>query len=96
MRIVWAKETKDDFRRFDDFLGSINPDAAQRAVQAIREGTIRLIEQPEIGKSLDDGTDRRELFIQFGQRGYVLRYIIDREARRIVILRVWHSLEDRR
>lgn len=35
----------------------------------------------------------RELFVTFGARGYVIRYRIDKDH--IVIVRVWHSLEQR-
>jgi len=47
---------------------------------------------PGIGKRLE-GRDDRELFVPFGQRGYVIRYQLDADD--IVILRIWHSLEDR-
>jgi len=52
MHIVWAEETKDDFRRFDEFLSPINPDAASRAAQTIREKTKVLAIYPEIGTRL--------------------------------------------
>ena len=95
MRIVWAEETKDDFRRFDEFLNPVNPDANRRAVQAIRDQVQILIDNPEAGKAINDGSGRRELLISFGKRGYILRYIPDYEARLIRIIRVWHGLEDR-
>lgn len=95
MRIFWAEETKDDFRRFDEFLSPINPDAARRAAQTIREKTKVLAIYPEIGTSLDDGTGRREFYIQFGKGGYVLSYTPDYDADMVRILRIWHSREDR-
>lgn len=95
MQIVWAEETRDDFRRFDEFLNPVSPDAALRAVKAIRDQVQILENNPEAGLSMDDNSGRRELFINFGQRGYVLRYIPDYEAKLIRIIRVWHSLENR-
>lgn len=43
---------------------------------------------------MPDETGRRELVVPFGVRSYVLRYIIDNDGN-VVILRVWHSREDR-
>jgi len=40
---------------------------------------------------MDDGSNRRELILQFGSGAYVLRYVLDGNI--IVIIRVWHSKE---
>jgi len=95
MRIVWASDTKEDFARLNDFLIPFNEDVARRAVNSIREGPKVLADFPDRGRPMNDGTGRRELFIRFGQRGYVLRYKADKDAGLVKILRVWHSLEDR-
>lgn len=42
---------------------------------------------------MNDGTERRELFLPFGKAGYVLRYMIDNQT--VVIIRAWHSREHR-
>lgn len=95
MRIIWARETKDDFKRFNEFLTPINPSAALAAVEAINEQVMMLVDYPEAGTSLDDDTERRDLYIQYGAHGYVLRYVPDFEAEEILILRIWHGREDR-
>ena len=95
MQIFWAEETRDDFRRFHDFLDPENSAAAIRAAKTIREKTNILVDYPELGTALDDGTQRWELKIAFGKGNYVLRYIPDFEAERIEILRIWHSREER-
>ncbi len=95
MRIIWARETKDDFKRFTEFLDPINPSASLAAVEAINEQMMMLVDYPKAGTSLDDDTERRELYINFGTHGYVLRYVPDFEAEEILILRVWHGREDR-
>lgn len=95
MQIVWASKTKSDFARLTDFLNPLNADAARRAVASIRDGVLGLSDFPERGRSMNDDTGRRELFIRFGQRGYVVRYIFDQSESTVKILRVWHSLEDR-
>jgi plasmid stabilization system protein ParE len=46
-----------------------------------------------VGCRMDDATERRELFVPFGAGAYVLRYRIHADT--IVVLRVWHSREER-
>ena len=63
-------------------------------MRAIRVGAARLVDAPEIGRPLADGTGRRELLIPFGAGAYGLRYRIHDET--VVVIRVWHSREVRR
>ncbi len=95
MQLFWAEETKDDFRRLKQFLVSKNLTAANNAVQTIRQGAQSLIDNPQLGVSLHDETNRRELSIPFGKYAYVLRYIPDYETQQIRILRIWHTRENR-
>ncbi len=95
MRVVWATRTRDDFLRIYNFLRPLNPDAATRAARTVRQKGAYLADDPEIGTLVEDETGRRQLYIPFGKNGYVLHYILDHEADRVVILRVWHSREDR-
>jgi plasmid stabilization system protein ParE len=74
-------------------FGRKNPTAANRAGLILQTGAKRLADFPGIGYPMNDGTDRRELFLPFGTGGYVLRYITDMEV--IVIIRAWHSKEQR-
>ncbi|MFH1467109.1 MAG: type II toxin-antitoxin system RelE/ParE family toxin [Pseudomonadota bacterium] len=66
--------------------------AARRAATAILEGAALLGEHPEAGRRLDDA--RREWFVPFAAGAYVLRSRLDPEGDPVVI-RVWHSREDR-
>lgn len=43
---------------------------------------------------LSDDTGRRELFLPFGAGSYVLRYRLDASGS-VVVIRVWHSRENR-
>ncbi|MBR8838912.1 MAG: type II toxin-antitoxin system RelE/ParE family toxin [Stigonema ocellatum SAG 48.90 = DSM 106950] len=52
-----------------------------------------LADFPAIGKPINDGTGRREVFLPFGAGNYVLRYKVEHQI--IVIIRVWHSRENR-
>lgn len=68
------------------------PDAAGRAAASILAGADELRAHLLVGKPLSDG--RREWFIPFGVGAYVLRYRIENNGDPVVI-RVWHSREDR-
>ena len=93
MRILWLPEALDDLERLYDFLVERDPVAAERAIRTIEEGVDRLAELPELGRPMDDDTGRRELFVPFGAGAYVLRYRLHQDT--AVILRVWHSREER-
>jgi len=43
---------------------------------------------------MSDNTGRRELFMPFGAGAYVLRYMLENNDT-VVIIRVWHTKEDR-
>ena len=93
MNLVWLPEAADDIERLFEFLVEKNPVAAARAARTILSGAERLLLQPEQGRRLDDETGRRELFLPFGAGAYVLRYRLHYET--IVVVRVWHSRENR-
>ena len=78
---ILSREAKADFRRFQEFLNPKNPNAVIKAVKRIRKRVDALADNPELGTSLEDKTDRRELYIQFGKNGYVLSYLVDYEAK---------------
>jgi plasmid stabilization system protein ParE len=58
------------------------------------EGAALLESFPYLGRSLDDETDRRDWPVNFGSGAYILRYRVDDDGV-VVILRVWHSREQR-
>jgi toxin ParE1/3/4 len=90
---VWTPEAFADLRRLVDFLKRKDALAAGRAAKAIRDGPAMLSRVPLAGKIMDDGA-RREWFVRFGASSYVLRYRIDADGR-VVVIRIWHSREDR-
>jgi plasmid stabilization system protein ParE len=92
-KIVWLPEALEDIQRLRLFLEEKNPTAANRAGLILKAGAKRLVDFPERGYPMNDGTDRRELFLPFGTGGYVLRYMTDMEV--VVIIRAWHSKEQR-
>lgn len=93
MNLIWLPEARDDVQRLYDFLLEKDAGAAEQAVRAIQLGSKGLLEHPRAGRSLDDETGRRELFVPFGAGAYVIRYLILDDQ--IVVIRVWHSREKR-
>ena len=91
--LIWAPSAAADVQRLYRFLRPKNPDAARRAVQAIRRGVKVLTLQAQIGRSIEDMPDEyREWLIDFGDSGYIValyRY----DGRMAVILAVRHQKE---
>jgi len=92
LRLVWSPAARRDLIRLRQFIEPHNPAAARRAAAALRKAASLLREQPGIGRRIE-GREDRELPVSFGRRGYLLRYRLHADT--IVILRVWHGLEDR-
>lgn len=90
--LKWSPTAQRDVVRLREFIEPHNPEAARRAAESLKKAAKLLMAHPGIGKRLD-GRDDRELFIPFGQRGYVMRYRLDGDD--IVILKIWHTREDR-
>jgi plasmid stabilization system protein ParE len=93
MRLVWLPEAQADIQRLYNFLCERDHRAAERAIRALQLGARRLLEFPHLGRRMDDETERREVYVPFGAGAYVLRYRMHEET--IVVIRVWHSREER-
>lgn len=90
--LIWSPAALRDVQRCYRFLADKNPDAAKRAVHAIRQGVKVLGHQPQIGRPIEDMAEAfREWQIDFGDSGYVLRYRLATDA--VVILAVRHQKE---
>jgi plasmid stabilization system protein ParE len=90
--LIWSPAALADLVCLRRFIAPHNPAAARRAAETLKKAARLLIEHPGLGKRLEGRADR-ELVVPFGQRGYALRYRLDGET--AVVLKVWHSLEDR-
>jgi len=75
--IVWLPGALEDTQRLRQFLEDKNPTAATRLGKILLDGEKHLSSFPEIGRPMNDGTNRRELILPFGAGAYVLRYITD-------------------
>jgi toxin ParE1/3/4 len=93
-QLRWLPEAVLDLQRLDRFLRPHNPDAANRSILRIRDAAERLLDFPEMGMPYAEVSGFRDLHVPFGARGYVLRYRL--EDPDILVVRIWHALEDRR
>ncbi len=91
--LKWLPEALDDLKRLHAFIEPHSSDAASRAINTLIEAAESLQEYPEKGKPWELEIGFRELPVKFGARGYVIRYRLFEGQ--VVIVRVWHSLEDR-
>lgn len=91
-RLIWSPPALLNVQRLYRFWSPKNPDAAKRAVKAIRQGVKALELQPGIGRPIENMPDEfREWIIDFGDSGYVARYRVGPDA--VVILAVRHQKE---
>ncbi len=91
--VEWLPGALEDLKRLHAFIEPHSPDAAVRAVDTIIDAAGSLSDFPEKGRPWDVETGDRELPVRFGARGYVIRY--RHVDSRVIIVRVWHALEDR-
>lgn len=91
-RLIWSPSALLDVQRLYRFLVPKSPEAAKRAVQAIRQGVKILEKQPGVGRPVEDMDDEfRDWIIDFGDSGYVARYRVDQQF--VTILAVCHQKE---
>jgi plasmid stabilization system protein ParE len=80
-----------DLQRLHDWLAAVNPSAADKAIDAITRGILSLEDFAERGRPIT--AQIRELKIEFGRYGYVLRYWA--QDGDVIITRVFHGRERR-
>lgn len=91
-RLIWTPPALADVQRLYRFLEPKSPEAARRAVKAIRAGVRILGHQPQIGRPVEDlAPEFREWLIDFGNSGYVALYRFDEIT--VAILAVRHQRE---
>jgi len=98
-RVRYTRDARDDLKRLYGFLLERDPEAAARALQAIRKATQLLNSFPFTCRKVDDANPfLRELVISFGDSGYVALFEIEggpqAELRNVTILAVRHQRED--
>ena len=91
-RLIWTPSALLDVQRLYRFLVVKNPDAARRAVKAIRQGVQVLEQQPKVGRPVEEmDNEYRDWIIDFGDSGYVARYRVDPQF--VSVLAVRHQKE---
>jgi plasmid stabilization system protein ParE len=91
-RLIWSGPALAGVQRLYRFLAENNVAAAKRAVKAIRIGVRILAAHPQVGRVVEDMDEAfRDWPVDFGDRGYVMRYRLDGE--RVTILAVRHQKE---
>jgi plasmid stabilization system protein ParE len=91
--LKWAEAASRDLKRLHAFIKKENPHAALLALQRIVESSENLRLFSEMGRRSEQ-PNNRELSASYGSGAYVLRYRADKTGH-IIILRVWHSREQK-
>jgi plasmid stabilization system protein ParE len=91
-QVIWLTTATKDAVRLFYFLEGKDVKAAGRMLRLLDEGALLLVGSPRLGMLIDN--DRREFYMPFGGGHYVLSYMQDPQGN-IVIIRVWHSRENR-
>lgn len=87
-RLIWSPSALLDVQRVYRFLAEKNPEAAKRAVKAIRTGVKVIARHPEIGRPAEEmEPEYREWPIDFGDSGYIALYRYDGQTAVIVAVR---------
>ncbi|MET0544998.1 MAG: type II toxin-antitoxin system RelE/ParE family toxin [Caulobacterales bacterium] len=81
-----------DLARLERHLQRKSPRAALRMFMTLSTQILSLGDQPFKGRQ-GRAPDLRELVVQFGKSGYVVRYRVTDDS--VIIIRIWHGLEDR-
>jgi plasmid stabilization system protein ParE len=90
--IIYSSKALADVKRLRSFLAVKNPRAAGAASEAIAEAFNLLAQFPEAGRPvLSDPPGYRDLFIEFGNSGYIARYRYD--GRDVFVLAIKHGRE---
>ena len=91
-RLIWTPSALLNVQLLYRFLVVKNPDAARRAVKAIRQGVKVLEQQPKVGRPVEEmDNEYRDWIIDFCDSGYVARYRVDPQF--VSVLAVGHQKE---
>jgi plasmid stabilization system protein ParE len=91
MKLRWSRRASYDLVRLAEFLRPVNAWAAARTVLALTKAPERLLTMPRIGEPLEKFLPRdiRRLVVN----SYEIHYELTEDE--ILIVRVWHTREDR-
>jgi plasmid stabilization system protein ParE len=89
--VVFTPQAHADLVRLEEFLWQAQDPPAAALLDFLVDGLNVLTHQPGVGRPLAHG--QRELIISRGHGGYLARYVHDRAAQRVIVLRIRHQLE---
>jgi toxin ParE1/3/4 len=79
----------DDLNRLRAFIAKDNPQAARRVSEALRRSIPRLLDQPHMGRELEEPAGVR----RWVAGAYVVHYLAENQT--VTVLRIWHGREQR-
>ena len=88
MKLKFTSHAVEDLKRLRAFIAEHNPDAANRISKRLRKSIQHLVENPQMGKVVEDLPEARD----FITGPYLVRYIVIGET--VIILKAWHGKED--
>ena len=91
MVVKWTSSAHRDLVRLFEFLATVNPRAAKKAVKRLVDEAKLLQSHPLLGVELEAYAPRDVRRLIIGD--YELRYEVTETA--LYVLRLWHSSEDR-
>ena len=92
-QIIVSEGAQADLVRLRRFIQDQNPDAAERAAQALIDSIDLLSDNPELGKPHPNVLALRLLFVPFGKAGYVVAYRYLTVSDQVTILAIRHQRE---
>lgn len=90
-QINFAPAAIGDLARLSNFLHQNNPLAAKQAGLAIIKAIKNLSEYPQAGRPDDDDSEYRELIIDFGNSGYIAKYLYKNDL--VIVVKIKHQKE---
>ena len=93
MKLEWSAPALADLKRFALFLDQHYPSLAEIVADEIVEKAQILLDHPQLGRPIAGPRDYRQLLLSVLNATYIFQYRLDGE--RIVMLRVFHSRENR-
>lgn len=91
MEIEWSARALADLWRLHDFLATLSPSAAERAIRALATAPFKLQEFPRLGQRVAKYDPREVRRLIVGD--YELHYEVQQDT--ILIVRAWHGREQR-